>query len=157
MVNFIILNALIFSILNKNLIQNYLKPFRITWQRSSRELRKSILFWCSCLVCVEICPIRVPPHPFCPSSRTVPIWFDNLFWWKSVVFSPLSSPLSALAGFFFFLTLEVFPCDHGSGASDGNLGMITASPASPPVPRSAHLPRGTVGPCTIGSLKFHLK
>ena len=44
--NYIILKALIFRILNKNLIQNYLKPFRITWQRSSRVLRKSILFWC---------------------------------------------------------------------------------------------------------------
>lgn len=86
-------------ILNINLIQNYLKPFRITWQPSSRVRRRSILFWCDCLVCVEICPITIPPHPLCPSSRTVPIWFDNLFWWKSVVFSLLSSPLSALAIF----------------------------------------------------------
>jgi len=31
------------------------------------------------------------PHTSWPSSWELPIWFDNLFWWNSVVFVPLSS------------------------------------------------------------------
>lgn len=95
------------------------------------------------------CPIRVPPHPLCPSSRTVPIWFDNLFWWKSVVFfPPLSSPLSALAVFTWS-----FPAIVAQTLSDETWAW------SQPLLRchqclTALAYPGGIWPCTIGSLRF---
>ena len=123
----------IFKYSTKNLIRNYLRPFRVTCQWSSRVLRKPIWLWCWCLVCAEICPIKVPPHPLCPSSWIVPIWFDNLAWWKSVGFFSLRSFFS----FFPFCSLLIstlcycgfhlkFPSRSWLSRFRWNFGMITA-------------------------------
>ena len=113
---FITATALIFSILNENLILNSLKTFRITRQwSSSGELRKSILFsdarvWdVSRFARSESLPIHSAPvlHQS-PSGLTICFDGNQLFF--------LPSHLHSLLLRVFCLK---FPCDHGSGASDG--------------------------------------
>ena len=151
MLNFTIVNTLIFSILHKNLIQNYLRPFRITWQRRSRVLRKSI-FCSDTSVCFvlrfaqsESLPIHsAPVMEKSPSGLTICFDGNQLFF---------------LLSHLHFLLLQFylkFPCNHGSDASDETRAWSQLLQHCHQCISVHLLPRG-VAPCTIGALKFHLK